>query len=122
MIRNRYINGLDYELPHPFRREAERLRESYYTDTYKEDGVIRWKSNGRVPPQDILEFWRHVKLRFNMAKSQAARAKDDKAFLQQYRESQRQRQRTPEELSEMRNAFGEGTVVVDVLTGRKTRL
>lgn len=122
MVRNTYIEGLNLPPNHPFRRDAERLTQSFNTDTYKQDGIIRWKSNNQVPPQEILDFWKHIGKRFNMQKSIQARNKDNQMFMEQYRKSQANRKRTLEELSEMRNAFGEGTVVVDVITGKRTRL
>lgn len=106
--RNTYIEGLSHPLPHPFRTQAENLARQSDTDTFKEDGVIRWKSNGNVPPQEVLDFWKHIGKRFNMSKSVVARNREQKAFL--------------EELHEMRNAFGEGATVVNVITGRWTKL
>jgi hypothetical protein len=119
-VRNRYIEGLNYQLPHPFRSEAERLRASFDTETSKQDGVIRWKSNGRVPPTDILEFWKHIGKRFNMAKSLAAQNRETKESIRQYKENQRPP--SQEQLAEMRNEFGKGTIVVDAISGRRTKL
>lgn len=117
---NRYIEGLSYQLPHPARAEAERLRQSFDTDTIKVDGVIRWKSSGRVPPTDVLDFWRHIGKRFNYNKSIAAQKRETREVLRQYRGNQRPP--SPEQLAEMRAAFGRGTKVVDVITGRKIKL
>lgn len=119
-MRNRYIEGLNYPLPHPFRQEAERLATSFDTDTVKVDGVIYWKSNGRVPPTDVLDFWRHIGKRFNYNKSIAMQKRQTKVSIEQYRANQRPL--TEEQLYEMRAAFGEGTEVVDVFTGRRTKL
>lgn len=120
MTRNTYIEGLAYQLPHPFRRQAEDLAVKFDRDTYKVDGVLRWKSNNLVPPQDCLDFWKHIGKKFNMSKSTAARERDNKAFLKNY--SRNQRPVSAEQRNEMIGAFGKGTTVVDVLTGRKTRL
>ncbi len=47
---NRYIEGITkYSLPHPFRAEAERLANQFDTNTYKQDGVIRWRSKYSLP-------------------------------------------------------------------------
>lgn len=120
--RNTYIEGLSYNLPHPFRAEAERLRDSFHKDTVKQDGVIRWRSSNNVPPQDVLDFWKHVGFRFNMQKSIAARNREQKAAIERYRKAQANRPISPEQRYEMEAAFGKGTTVVNVFTGRKTQL
>ena len=38
-------------------REAERLLGQFDTDTVTSGGIVRWKSNGQVPPQDVLDLW-----------------------------------------------------------------
>lgn len=116
---NSLIEGLNYITGHPFRNESERMVRAFDTDTYKEDGVIRWKSNGRVPPQEVLDFWKFIGKRFNMSKSAAARKREQEAFLKGYRKTKRKP--SQEELFEMQAAFGKGTVV-DVITGKKTKL
>lgn len=121
--RNSYIEGLGYELPHPARASSNRLLEQYETDAYKDNnGVLRWKSNNHVPPQEVLDFWKYVGKRFNMSKCVAARNREDKIFLKEYRKQEQNRKYSQEELFEMEAAFGKGTVVVDVITGKKTRL
>jgi len=119
-MNNSYIEGLQFQLPHPFRADAERLRIQFDTDTYKDAGVVRWRSNGVVPPQEVLDFWKHIGKRFNMAKSVAARSRETKEFLKSYRENQKPS--TGEQLVEMRGAFNKGTAVVDVISGRKILL
>lgn len=119
-MRNRYIEGLNYQLPHPFRADAERLAQQFDTMTYKVDGIIRWKTNNAVPPQDVLDFWKHIGKRFNMAKSIAARNREEKEAIENYKRNQRPP--TQEQLYEMQAAFGKGTTVVDVITGRKIKL
>jgi hypothetical protein len=42
--------------------------------------------------------------------------------LKDYRKRQRNVKPSNEELSEMRAAFGEGTEVVNIITGRRTQL
>jgi hypothetical protein len=42
--------------------------------------------------------------------------------IEEIKEMLSKREQSQEELSEMRNAFGEGEVVVNVITGKKTKL
>jgi hypothetical protein len=87
------------------------------------DGVFRWNSNGNVPPQDILNLLQAEEaIDFDMEATQAAREADTTAFLAEYREAQKNHTPSAEEMFEMRAAFGPGTTVVNVITGRKTRL
>lgn len=118
---NTYIRGLMYQTGHPLREQSNRLSEKFKTDVYKEQGVLRWKSNRRVPPQDILEFWKHVGHRFDIAKTTAAGKREYRAFMEQYTKNQT-KQATQEQRNTMIGAFGKGETVIDVLTGRRTHL
>jgi hypothetical protein len=86
------------------------------------DGVVRWMSNGAVPPEDILESWASLGLPFDIVQSKAARKRDLAFILADYRKAQKGRKPSAEEMFEMRANFEPGTVVVDVITGRRTRL
>lgn len=111
-----------YPEGHPARSNADYAFQQFYDNTVKLDGVVRWKSNGSVPPQEILEFWQHVRFRFNMAKSVAARNKDEKEFLARYAQAQRNQPPSAELMHELRANHPPGTVIQDVVTGRKIRL
>ena len=93
-----------------------------FADTTIIDGVPRWNSNNQVPPNDILELWHYMNLPFDFQKAKAAREADTTVFLDQYRRTNTGRQRTPEELYEMRAAFGSGEVIVNVITGDRIAL
>lgn len=84
------------------------------------DGIYRWCSSGRVPFDDMLESWELPKS--IIAKCQAARDIDDSNFLREYRKRMENYEPSGEELFEMRAAFGEGEVVVNVITGKKIQL
>jgi hypothetical protein len=86
------------------------------------DGVVRWKSNGEVPPQEVLDANRDRIPPVVMEKSIKVREQETEAFLREYRKQNLNRKPSHEELMEMRAAFGPGTTVVDVITGRKTKL
>lgn len=123
MSRNTYIEGMKYDLPHPFRQDSERLAAQFYSDTYKDSNyVLRWKSNDRVPPQEVLDFWKYIGKRFNMSKSITARNRESKRSIEQYKKSMRNHKYSEEELSEMRAVYGKGEVIVDIITGEKIKL
>jgi len=97
-------------------RASERFRE-----THCEGGVLRWTSNGHVPPQDCLEDFREAGLgSFDMEASKRVRDRETMAFLAEYKAADTGH--TDEELCEMRAAFGEGVTIVNVVTGRRTKL
>jgi hypothetical protein len=88
-----------------------------------EADVARWASNGRVPPAEAIEDYRIDRLPgFSGPCTDSARETETRAFLAAYRESERNRVYSAEELFEMRAAFGPGARVVNVVTGREIRL
>jgi len=95
--------------------KAEYLKKNAYVDA---EGVYRWKSNDRVPPEECLEGVDPE----TIAKCKAARDKDTDKFLACYRESMKDYEHSAEELYEMRAAFGPGAKVVNVITGKVTQL
>ena len=78
--------------------------------------VLRWASNGRVVPVYVLE--RDARLPV-WEEQRTAYERETTAALEAYRDNQGPA--SAEERSEMRAAFGKGTLVVDVLTGRRTQ-
>lgn len=90
-------------------------------DAYQDDeGVWRWKSNNRVPFDDMLECWNLDAE--TLQKCKDARDHDNSVFLNEYRERMKDYEPSAEELFEMRSAFGEGAEVVNVITGKVTKL
>lgn len=88
------------------------------------DGIVRWDSNGHVPPADTLEEMLAAKGITTNEFLASGRARDAETaeFLAAYRKAEANRVPSAEEMYEMRAAFGEGTEVVNVITGRVTRL
>ena len=115
-MKNRYIDGLKYQKSHPFRTDAERMLDAFHTDTYIENGVIRWKSSQNVPPIDILEFWNYIGFDFDYKLSIEVAQKEIEEKINSYKK--RNIGKSSETLYEMRAAFGEGVEVIDVLTGK----
>jgi hypothetical protein len=98
-------------------RERERLKLSIANDTDERSGVLYWKSNGAVVPPEVF---RDAGLEASDVQV-AARKREGEAFAAEYRRMQ-PAQPSDEELAEMRAAFGTGVEVVDVISGRRTRL
>ena len=86
------------------------------------DGVVRWKSNKHVMPRECREILSHTAYRdlFNEDASRAAEDAETAAFLENYRRNSAEP--SEEERAEMQAAFGKGTTVVDIITGKKIRL
>lgn len=102
------------------RKEAEAAAEDFRSKAYVEDGVVRWKSNDRVPFDDMLEKMEYMGCQFDRIKSNEVRRIETAASFKKLRSQNRSY--SEEELDEMRAAFGPGTTVVNVLTGQKIRL
>ncbi|MBQ9685415.1 MAG: hypothetical protein IJV41_02550 [Oscillospiraceae bacterium] len=86
----------------------------------EEDGAIRWKSNGAYLMDDFCEKLEYAGFPFSRKATQAAREAQDAAFLKRYRETNRGMDEATK--AEARAAFGEGTTIVDVLSGEKITL
>jgi hypothetical protein len=88
-----------------------------------EHGVGRWTTNGSVIPGDCAALLTAFGLAdgLDLAAAAAAREVETAAFLERYRAAQ-PAQASPEEIADMTAAFGPGTKVVDVITGRETQL
>jgi len=103
----------------PWVADDEKAIEEFNENaTVDEHGIVRWESNGRIPPTDCLEQWGNLTLDFDYVGSVLAGKEETRAALAAYRAN-------PPELSdearfEMRAAFGMGTTVIDIITGRRT--
>jgi len=87
--------------------------------TIDETGVAR-NCIGRVLMDDLLEKLVLVTDKADCTATRAAREAEVEADLESYRAARKAP--SAEELAEMRAAFGEGSTVVDVLTGEKIQL
>ena len=87
--------------------------------TVDADGAIRWNSNGRYLMDDFCEKLEYAGYAFSREATAEKREAQNAESLAQYRRNGKVL--SGEALAEARAAFGEGTTVVDVLTGKKTR-
>jgi hypothetical protein len=120
-----YVKNLTSDKPW-LRSEAERLATQLAPQpdnahSYIEwNGVLRWKSNDRVPPADIVELAAHLLGQaVNVANSTRARDKETTEFLAEYRRNYKGP--TAEERAEARAAHGPGVELVNVITGHRWR-
>jgi hypothetical protein len=93
--------------------------QTFTADAYTSDGKVwRWKSNDAVVPLDAAKDYG---IPVDWAAQAKARADEVDAVVKAYREAN-QGEVSDEQRSEMRAAFGAGTTVVNVITGRRTRV
>lgn len=64
----------------PEERE-ERLIVSFDEEAVVVAGIVRWKSNGEIPPQDVLALWYNAGKDFNYETSSRLRAEQEEADL-----------------------------------------
>ena len=87
-----------------------------------ENGVATWASNGRAIPEECVEKAVYGGVPVNAEHTREFRDEQTEKSLAKYRERMKNHKYSDEELFEMRAAFGAGTTVVDVITGRKIQL
>lgn len=121
----RFQRELSGELGAFWQRQAEAELAKVKTElengeiTIDETGVAR-NCIGRILMDDLLEKLLLVTDEADGTATRAARAAEVKTELDAYRKAKKAPSR--EELAEMRSAFGDGTTVVDVLTGETIKL
>jgi hypothetical protein len=104
----------------PQKTYAEKMVEE--AGFYIEDGILRWKTNDQVPFDDMLQDFQRLGIRFDVEKTKQFREKQVEESIAAYKKSMENHQYSEEELFEMRAAFGPGTEVVNIITGKKVRL
>jgi len=95
--------------------ERKRLKISLAEDIYNVDGVLYWKSSNNIVPTHVFEDAGMVPTDIQIA----AYNKDTTEFLDRYREKMKDYEPSDVEKNEMRAAFGEGTKVINIVTGKE---
>ena len=101
-------------------RDAERTRANLVDPSRVEirNGVRYWRSNDRPVPVHVYK-----EAYIECPPEQIRAYEEDTAkSLAEYRKAMENYEPSEEELFEMRAAFGPGTTVVNVITGKKTQL
>ena len=102
------------------RKEAERLSNDLLLNTDVDPhGVMRWLSNGSVPPEDCVALAVHLGMAVSVEACNEARTADLTAWIAEYRVAQANR--SPEQVAEeqamARAAHGPGVRLVNIFTG-----
>ena len=86
------------------------------------NGIVRWDSNNRVPPQDVLQELLQAGKIFqgDYAKSLRTSEKETQAFIREMilAEDNASDDAKAEHAFELRAAFGPGKKIVNILTGK----
>lgn len=88
--------------------------------TVEADGAIKWKGNGRYLMDDFCEKLEYAGYPFSREVTAEKRDAQNEESLAEYRRNDKGL--SGEALAEARAAFGKGTMVVNVLTGKRTQL
>lgn len=101
-------------------KEVAKLVETVKVEaTVDQDGALKWNSNGRFVPDDVCEKLEFAGYDFDRQMTALKRDKQIDESLMRHREVMKNHKISDEEMLEMRNAFGSGTKVVNVLTGEE---
>lgn len=117
-----YVNILkNGKTTHPDYLEAVRLARqvSDSADTSLVEGVLRWRSNDRVPPAEIVALALYVGQEVDVPKCNAVRSAELSTFLAEVRAQDKPM--SAEQRAEARAEMGPGPVV-NMITGRVTIL
>jgi len=88
--------------------------------TVEADGAIKWNRNGRYLMDDFCEKLEYAGYPFDRQATAKKRDKQNEESIAEYRRNHRGL--SGEALAEAGAAFGEGTTVVNILTGERTKL
>jgi len=101
--------------------DVAKALQAFHKDAWvDEDRVVRWKSNNRIPFDDVTGDWAKLHLDFDFERSERVRKEEAIVAIEEY--CRNYKGPSEEELFEMRAAFGEGATVVNVITGKETKL
>ena len=103
------------------KKELERVKKDLDEGkiTIDENGIAR-NCIGRTLHDDMLEKVAKVSRKVNVEATRAARDEETAKVIEAYKASYTGP--SEEEMFEMRAAYGKGTTVVDIFTGKKVRL
>lgn len=104
------------------KQEVERLMGQSDNVKVEADGAIRWISSGNYVPEDCCEKLEYGGFKFSREATKAKREAQNAESIAEYRRKMANYKPSAEEMSEMRNAFGAGTTVVNVFTGQRFRV
>ena len=110
----------DYWKKGATKRVHDYVEEAKVKADVDSNGAIRWKSNGNYLMDDYCEVLEYAGYPFSREATQIARDAQVAEQLADYKANPPMM--TDENIAEMRAAFGGGTIVRDVITGKKYKL
>ena len=113
------ITGIlgDYWKKDATKRVQDYVEEAEMKSDVDSNGAIRWKNNGNYLMDDYCEVLEYAGYPFSREATKAARDAQVAEQLAAYRANPPMM--TDEYIAEMRAAFGSGTSVVDVISGKQ---
>ena len=100
-------------------KQKEKLRKDIVKESFIDDkGVRRWKKSKKVVPPCVYNDADMSCPDFQIE----AYYKEAEEKIAEYKERMKNYKYSEEELNEMRAAFGEGTEVINIITGKKIKL
>lgn len=81
-----------------------------------DNGGAYWKSSGHYLPEDCAVILTHTSFDFNLEETNRGRKAQNEKILDNYRKTHKT---TDEERIEAHNAFGNGTHIVNIITGER---
>lgn len=110
----------DYWKKDATKRVQDYVEEAKIKADVDSNGAIRWKNNGNYLMDDYCEVLEYAGYPFSREATKAERDSQVAEQLADYRANPPMM--TDEEIEEMRAAFGNGTSVVDVISGQQILL
>lgn len=115
----RHFDWLERDTKQELEKRQNEINEG---SVYFVDGVAYWKSNNRTVPNDIVVQFLMITDAIDIDKHETAHDIEVTESIREYKEQMKNYVPSEEELYEMRSAFGDGTEVVDVITGKVIKL
>ena len=110
----------DYWKKDATKRVQDYVEEAKMKSDVDSNGAIRWKNNGNYLMDDYCEVLEYAGYPFSREATKAARDTQVAEQLAAYRANPPMM--TNEYIAEMRAAFGNGTSIVDVISGQRILL
>lgn len=101
------LDDLNGKRGETWRKEAERILIKFNDAYIDSQGVIRWKENNSVPPDDLLELWHYAGLKFDFDKAIEVGIKEKSKLTAVYRERMRNYKYSEDEMVEIRVSSNE---------------
>lgn len=104
------------DMPLPIQNEILRTCEDVMNNTWCDSNhVLRWASNDRVPPQEIVRLAKYLGANFDVKETYDTRESELNEMIQDYKANYIGP--SPEVRAEARAVHGPGVELVDVISG-----